>query len=80
MLMTTQDNRTIGYGLAFKASVEAYMQEKGAKEYTGSISLVEQESGKTPKKVVRIDMITVSYIDYYFTVNQGYNSIHKDYD
>lgn len=81
MLMTTQDSYSIGYGKAFEASVKAYMKDVGAKEYTGTaIPLVEQNADGTMKKVIRIDMITVSYIDYYFTVKNGYDSIHKDYD
>ncbi len=72
--MTNQDGgKNTGYGRAFGAYIEAYMTEKNYKQYNDGVKLPLYVDGK---RVVRIDMLTVTEADFYL-----YNyDFRADYD
>ena len=55
-------DRNTGYGRAFGAYIEAYMTEKNYKQYNDGVKLPLYVDGK---RVVRIDMLTVTEADFY---------------
>ena len=78
MLMTNKDGgRNTGYGRAFGAYIEAYMTEKNYKQYNDGVKLPLYVDGK---RVVRIDMLTVTEADFYLYEDKTGVSFRADYD